>query len=100
VTVTQTDEVARETRDSRRGLAGSTSPIRVQEHRRAGRDSRAHCVRPFYLRLRGQHRSFPAVRIDTARIFTAQATQGGSALTFTVLAGVVVGSTSILGGEG
>jgi ribose transport system permease protein len=38
--------------------------------------------------------------IDTARIFTAQATQGGSALTFTVLAGVVVGGTSILGGEG
>lgn len=38
--------------------------------------------------------------IDTARIFNAQATQGGSALTFTVLAGVVVGGTSILGGEG
>jgi ribose transport system permease protein len=38
--------------------------------------------------------------IDTARIFTAQATQGGSTLTFTVLAGVVVGGTSILGGEG
>jgi ribose transport system permease protein len=33
-------------------------------------------------------------------VFTAQATQGGSALTFTVLAGVVVGGTSILGGEG
>jgi len=38
--------------------------------------------------------------IDTARIFTAQATQGGSTLTFTVLAGVVVGGTSIMGGEG
>ena len=38
--------------------------------------------------------------VDTSRIFTAQATQGGSALTFTVLAGVVVGGTSILGGEG
>jgi ribose transport system permease protein len=38
--------------------------------------------------------------VDTARIFTAQATQGGSTLTFTVLAGVVVGGTSIMGGEG
>jgi ribose transport system permease protein len=38
--------------------------------------------------------------IDTSRVLSAQASNGGSALTFTVLAGIVVGGTSILGGEG
>lgn len=38
--------------------------------------------------------------IDTSRLLSAQATSGGSALTFTVLAGIVVGGTSIAGGEG
>lgn len=38
--------------------------------------------------------------IDTSRLLSAQANQGGSALTFLVLAGIVVGGTSIAGGEG
>ena len=38
--------------------------------------------------------------IDTAKVLTAQAQPGGSPLVFTVLAGIVVGGTSILGGEG
>jgi ribose transport system permease protein len=38
--------------------------------------------------------------IDTSRLLSAQATSGGSGLTFTVLAGIVVGGTSIAGGEG
>ena len=37
--------------------------------------------------------------IDTSRVLSAQA-NAGTALTFTVLAGIVVGGTSILGGEG
>ena len=37
--------------------------------------------------------------IDTSRVLSAQASPG-TALTFTVLAGIVVGGTSILGGEG
>lgn len=37
--------------------------------------------------------------IDTSRVLSAQASPGTS-LTFTVLAGIVVGGTSILGGEG
>jgi len=37
--------------------------------------------------------------IDTSRVLSAQASSG-TALTFTVLAGIVVGGTSILGGEG
>lgn len=37
--------------------------------------------------------------IDASRVLSAQSS-GGSFLTFTVLAGVVVGGTSILGGEG
>jgi ribose transport system permease protein len=37
--------------------------------------------------------------VDTSRVLSAQATPG-TALTFTVLAGIVVGGTSILGGEG
>ena len=37
--------------------------------------------------------------IDASRVLSAQATDESS-LTFTVLAGIVVGGTSILGGEG
>jgi ribose transport system permease protein len=38
--------------------------------------------------------------IDTSRLLSAQATGGGTTLTFTVLAGIIVGGTSIAGGEG
>jgi len=38
--------------------------------------------------------------IDSSRVLSAQASNGGQALTFTVIAGIVVGGTSILGGEG
>jgi ribose transport system permease protein len=38
--------------------------------------------------------------IDASRVLSAQASNGGTALTFTVLAGIVVGGTSILGGDG
>jgi ribose transport system permease protein len=38
--------------------------------------------------------------IDTSRVLSAQASTGSTALAFTVLAGIVVGGTSILGGEG
>ena len=38
--------------------------------------------------------------IDVARLTSTQASVGGSALAFTVLAGIVVGGTSIAGGEG
>ena len=38
--------------------------------------------------------------VDTSRVLSAQASTGDTALAFTVLAGIVVGGTSILGGEG
>jgi ribose transport system permease protein len=38
--------------------------------------------------------------IDTSRVLSAQASSGDTTLAFTVLAGIVVGGTSILGGEG
>ncbi len=38
--------------------------------------------------------------IDASRVLSAQASNGQTALTFTVLAGIVVGGTSILGGDG
>ena len=38
--------------------------------------------------------------IDTSRVLSAQASTGDTRLAFTVLAGIVVGGTSILGGEG
>jgi ribose transport system permease protein len=38
--------------------------------------------------------------IDTSRVLSAQAGQADTALAFTVLAGIVVGGTSILGGDG
>jgi ribose transport system permease protein len=38
--------------------------------------------------------------IDTSRVLSAQASSADTGLAFTVLAGIVVGGTSILGGEG
>lgn len=38
--------------------------------------------------------------VDTSRVQSAQASAGSTTLAFTVLAGIVVGGTSILGGEG
>lgn len=38
--------------------------------------------------------------IDASRVLSAQASTGDTSLAFTVLAGIVVGGTSILGGEG
>jgi ribose transport system permease protein len=38
--------------------------------------------------------------LDSSRVLSASSSNGGTALTFTVLAGIVVGGTSILGGEG
>jgi ribose transport system permease protein len=38
--------------------------------------------------------------IDTSRVLSAQASPNDTALAFTVLAGIVVGGTSILGGDG
>ena len=38
--------------------------------------------------------------LDASRVLSASSSNGGTALTFTVLAGIVVGGTSILGGEG
>ena len=38
--------------------------------------------------------------LDASRVLSAQASNGETTLTFTVLAGIVVGGTSILGGEG
>jgi ribose transport system permease protein len=38
--------------------------------------------------------------IDASRVLSAQASNGQTTLTFTVLAGIVVGGTSILGGDG
>ncbi len=38
--------------------------------------------------------------IDSSRVLSASSSNGGTALRFTVLAGIVVGGTSILGGEG
>ena len=38
--------------------------------------------------------------IDTSRVLSAQASTGETTFAFTVLAGIVVGGTSILGGEG
>ena len=38
--------------------------------------------------------------IDTSRVLSASASSESTTLAFTVLAGIVVGGTSILGGEG
>ncbi len=49
--------------------------------------------------LSGAAAAFAGV-LDASRVLSAQASSGGTFLTFTVLAGIVVGGTSILGGEG
>jgi ribose transport system permease protein len=38
--------------------------------------------------------------VDSSRVLSANSSNGGDALTFTVIAGIVVGGTSIRGGEG
>jgi ribose transport system permease protein len=59
---------------------------------------RVHWVRILAFILSGAAAALGGI-IDTSRVLSAQAGPG-TALTFTVLAGIVVGGTSILGGEG
>lgn len=59
---------------------------------------RVNWVRIFAFTLSGTAAALGGI-IDTSRVLSAQAS-AGTALTFTVLAGIVVGGTSILGGEG
>lgn len=42
----------------------------------------------------------PGAVVGASRVLSAQASKGGSSVTFTVLAGIVTGRTSILGGQG
>jgi ribose transport system permease protein len=60
---------------------------------------RVNRIRIITFALSGLAAGFGGV-IDTSRLLSAQATGGGPTLTFTVLAGIVVGGTSIAGGEG
>jgi ribose transport system permease protein len=60
---------------------------------------RVNQIRIITFALSGLAAGFGGV-IDTSRLLSAQATGGGPTLTFTVLAGIVVGGTSIAGGEG
>jgi ribose transport system permease protein len=60
---------------------------------------RVNLIRIITFALSGLAAGFGGV-IDTSRLLSAQATGGGPTLTFTVLAGIVVGGTSIAGGEG
>jgi ribose transport system permease protein len=60
---------------------------------------RVHRIRVLTFVLSGGAAALGGV-IDTSRVLSAQASNGQTALTFTVLAGIVVGGTSILGGEG
>jgi ribose transport system permease protein len=60
---------------------------------------RVDAVRIFAFVLSGAAAGLAGV-IDTSRVMSAQAGAGDTALAFTVLAGIVVGGTSILGGEG
>jgi ribose transport system permease protein len=59
---------------------------------------RVNVVRVISFMLSGGAAGFAGV-IDASRVLSAQS-QDNSSLTFTVLAGIVVGGTSILGGEG
>jgi ribose transport system permease protein len=59
---------------------------------------RVNWVRIFAFTLSGVAAALGGI-IDTSRVLSAQSSSGTS-LTFTVLAGIVVGGTSILGGEG
>jgi ribose transport system permease protein len=60
---------------------------------------RVHGIRTLTFVLSGGAAGLAGV-IDTSRVLSAQASGGDTALAFTVLAGIVVGGTSILGGEG
>ena len=60
---------------------------------------RVNAVRILAFALSGGAAGLAGV-IDTSRVLSAQASTGDTALAFTVLAGIVVGGTSILGGEG
>jgi ribose transport system permease protein len=60
---------------------------------------RVHGIRTLTFVLSGGAAGLAGV-IDTSRVLSAQAGEGDTALAFTVLAGIVVGGTSILGGEG
>ena len=60
---------------------------------------RVHRVRILTFVLSGGAAALGGV-IDASRVLSAQASNGQTTLTFTVLAGIVVGGTSILGGEG
>ena len=60
---------------------------------------RVHRVRVLTFVLSGGAAALGGV-IDTSRVLSAQASNGQTTLTFTVLAGIVVGGTSILGGDG
>jgi len=59
---------------------------------------RVSAVRVATFALSGAAAAFAGV-LDASRVLSAQSSSGGF-LTFTVLAGIVVGGTSILGGEG
>jgi ribose transport system permease protein len=65
--------------------------------RRAG--VRVDAVRILAFVLSGAAAGLAGV-IDTSRVLSAQASSADTGLAFTVLAGIVVGGTSILGGEG
>jgi ribose transport system permease protein len=60
---------------------------------------RVHGIRTLTFVLSGGAAGLAGV-IDTSRVLSAQASEGDTSLAFTVLAGIVVGGTSILGGEG
>src|SRR5262249_19607660 len=60
---------------------------------------RVHGIRTLTFALSGAAAGLAGV-IDTSRVLSAQAGEGETALAFTVLAGIVVGGTTILGGEG
>jgi ribose transport system permease protein len=60
---------------------------------------RVNAIRVLAFTLSGAAAGLAGV-IDTSRVLSAQASSGDTALAFTVLAGIVVGGTSILGGEG
>lgn len=59
---------------------------------------RVHAIQIMAFTISGAAAALGGV-IDTSRVLTAQASSG-TTLTFTVLAGIVVGGTSIMGGEG
>jgi ribose transport system permease protein len=60
---------------------------------------RVHGIRTLTFVLSGGAAGLAGV-IDTSRVLSAQAGEGDTVLAFTVLAGIVVGGTSILGGDG